>query len=210
MQCGTPEACSSSTWICWQRHSVTPRRRAHTACLPQTFQALRTALTRLEALGQDSLALVGVGAIEPSVQDLGAAVQAWTEELHALAAQPGVHIQRAGRETVGDLAFHASTLRRAVRNGVHNAIEAMPHGGTLTREGGRTTPAVQLRVGDSGTGMPAALLARIFAPLYPTKPGGTGMGLYMVQETLSAQGATVTVERVEGRGSTFTFLIPVP
>ncbi len=74
----------------------------------------------------------------------------------------------------------------------------------------RTATAVQLRVSDSGTGIPAERVTRIFEPLYTTKPGGTGMGLYIVQQTLSAHGGTIAVESVEGQGSTFTFILPVP
>ena len=178
--------------------------------IPQTFHEIRTALARLDALVQDYLSLVRVGALEPSVQDLGAAVQEWTGEVQDLAAQHGVSLQLAGLETVGALAFHAGTLRRAVLNVVHNALEAMPQGGSLTMACVRTTTAVQLRVSDSGVGIPAELLTRIFEPLYTTKPGGTGMGLYIVQQTLSAHGGRVTVESVEGQGSTFTFILPVP
>jgi signal transduction histidine kinase len=178
--------------------------------IPQTFRAIRTVLARLDALVQDYLALVRVGAVEPSVQNLGAAVQEWTGEVQDLAAQHGVSLQLAGLETVGALAFHAGTLRRAVLNVVHNALEAMPQGGSLTVACVRTTRAVQLRVSDSGVGIPAELLTRIFEPLYTTKPGGTGMGLYIVQQTLSAHGGRVTVESVEGQGSTFTFILPVP
>ena len=69
-----------------------------------------------------------VGAIEPSVQDLGAAVQEWTGEMHGRVAEQGVSLQLAGLETVGELAFHAGTLRRAVLNVVQNALEAMPRG----------------------------------------------------------------------------------
>jgi signal transduction histidine kinase len=178
--------------------------------IPQTFRAIRTVLARLDALVQDYLALVRVGAVEPSVQNLGAAVQEWTGEVQDLAAQHGVSLELAGLETVGALAFHAGTLRRAVLNVVHNALEAMPQGGSLTVACVRTTRAVQLRVSDSGVGIPAELLTRIFEPLYTTKPGGTGMGLYIVQQTLSAHGGRVTVESVEGQGSTFTFILPVP
>ena len=169
--------------------------------IPQTFGEIRTALARLDALVQDYLSLVRVGAIEPSVQDLGAAVQEWTGEMHGRVAEQGVSLQLAGLETVGELAFHAGTLRRAVLNVVQNALEAMPQGGTLTLECVRTTTAVQLRVGDNGPGIPAELVTRIFEPLYTTKPGGTGMGLYIVQETLTAHGGSVTVESVEGQGS---------
>ena len=178
--------------------------------IPQTFHEIRTALARLDALVQDYLTLARVGAVEPSVQDLGTALQEWTGEVQGLAAQQGVSIQLAGLETVGELAFHASTLRRAVLNVVQNALEAMPYGGTLILEGVRNATAVQLRVGDSGTGIPAERVTRIFEPLYTTKPGGTGMGLYIVQETLIAHGGVVTVESVEGQGSTFTFLLPAP
>jgi signal transduction histidine kinase len=178
--------------------------------IPQTFHEIRTALARLEALVQDYLALVRVGAVEPSVQDLGAAVQEWTGEVHGPAARQGVDLQLAGLETAGELAFHANSLRRAVLNVVQNAIEAMPQGGTLTLACVRTATAVQVRVSDTGTGMPAERVTRIFEPLYTTKPGGTGMGLYLVQETLSAHGGRVTVESVEGQGSTFTLLLPLP
>jgi signal transduction histidine kinase len=177
--------------------------------IPQTFHEIRTALARLDALVQDYLSLVRVGAIEPSVQDLGAAVQEWTGEMDGRAARQGVSIQLGGVERVGALAFHASTLRRAVLNVVQNALEAMPQGGTLTLECVRTATAVQLRVADSGTGIPAEHVTRIFEPLYTTKPGGTGMGLYIVQETLIAHGGRITVESVEGQGSTFTFMLPV-
>ena len=50
----------------------------------------------------------------------------------------------------------------------------------------------------------------IFEPLYTTKPVGTGLGLYVVQEILVAHGGRVMVESVEGQGTTFTLTFPVP
>jgi signal transduction histidine kinase len=178
--------------------------------IPQTFSEIRTALTRLDELVQDYLSLVRVSTIELNVQDMGAAVQAWAAELESRAAQQGVTIQLEGYATVGPLAFHPSTLRRAVLNVVQNAIEAMPQGGTLTLECARTAREVHLRVRDSGIGMPAEQMLRIFEPLYTTKPGGTGLGLYIVREILVAHEGRVTVESVEGQGTTFTFTFPAP
>jgi len=178
--------------------------------IPQTFSEIRTALTRLDELVQDYLSLVRVSTIELNVQDMGAAVQAWAGELESRAAQQGVTIQLEGHATVGPLAFHPSTLRRAVLNVVQNAIEAMPQGGTLTLECARTAREVHLRVRDSGIGMPAEQMLRIFEPLYTTKPGGTGLGLYIVREILVAHAGRVTVESVEGQGTTFTFTFPAP
>jgi len=180
------------------------------AVMLQTFGEIRTALTRLDELVQDYLSLVRVSTIELNVQDMGATVQAWAAELESRAAQQGVTIQLEGHATVGPLAFHPSTLRRAVLNVVQNALEAMPQGGTLTLECARTAREVHLRVRDSGIGIPAEQVPRIFEPLYTTKPGGTGLGLYIVREILVAHEGRVTVESVEGQGTTFTFTFPAP
>jgi signal transduction histidine kinase len=183
---------------------------ASATLIPQTFSEIRTALTRLDELVQDYLSLVRVSTIELNVQDMGATVQAWAAELESRAAQQGVTIQLEGHATVGPLAFHPSTLRRAVLNVVHNALEAMPQGGTLILACARTAREVHLRVRDSGIGIPAEQVPRIFEPLYTTKPGGTGLGLYIVREILVAHEGRVTVESVEGQGTTFTFTFPAP
>ena len=178
--------------------------------MAQAFREIRTALTRLDELVQDYLSLVRVGSIELDVQDMGAAVQAWAAEMHSRAVQQGVTVQVEGHTSVGSLAFHPSTLRRAVLNVVQNAIEAMPEGGTLRLECVRTATEVHLRIRDSGVGMPAEQIPRIFEPLYTTKPGGTGLGLYIVREILIAHGGWVIVDSVEGQGTTFTLTFPVP
>jgi signal transduction histidine kinase len=177
--------------------------------MQQTFGEIRTALTRLDALVQDYLSLVRVGTIELGVQDLGTAVQAWTAEMQSRAEQQGVTVELEGHTTVGPLAFHPSTLRRAVLNVVQNAIEAMPTGGTLRLECLRTAAEVQVRIRDSGSGIPIEQVPRIFEPLYTTKPGGTGLGLYIVREILVAHGGHVAVESVEGQGTTFLLMFPI-
>jgi signal transduction histidine kinase len=106
------------------------------------------------------------------------------------------------------MAFHATTLRRALLNLVQNALDAMPHGGTLTLEGQGMATQVQLCVRDTGSGISAEHLPQIFEPLYTTKPGGTGLGLYIVQEIVAAHGGHVRVESVVGHGTTFTLTLP--
>ena len=95
-------------------------------------------------------------------------------------------------------------------NLVQNALDAMPQGGSLTLVGQGTATQVQVQVQDTGSGIPAARLAQIFAPLYTTKPGGTGLGLYIVREIVAAHGGQLTVQSVEGHGSTFTLTLPQP
>ena len=68
---------------------------------------------------------------------------------------------------------------------------------------------MHLRIQDTGHGIAASRLPKIFEPLYTTKPGGTGLGLYIVREIVLAHGGQVTVESVEGQGTTFTLRLPV-
>jgi len=178
------------------------------AALAESLTAIRTNLARIDELVQDYLSLVRVAAIQREPQDLGGAVQDWVAEMQAPAAARGVTIQTAGLTTLGEVAFHAGTLRRAVLNLLQNALEAMPEGGTVTLEGQGMGTHVQLQVRDTGSGIPAAGLAQIFEPLYTTKPEGTGLGLYIVQEIVTAHEGQITVESVEGQGTIFTLTFP--
>jgi signal transduction histidine kinase len=177
--------------------------------LHETLAELKTNLARVDDLVQDYLSLVRVHTIQRMGQDLGAAVQTWSREFQDVVAPHGVTVQVEGMETLGSLAFHASTLRRALLNLVQNAAEAMPQGGTVTLAGQRTATHVQLQVRDTGSGISAARLTQIFEPLHTTKPGGTGLGLYIVQQIVAAHGGQVTVASVEGQGTTFTLMLPL-
>jgi signal transduction histidine kinase len=176
--------------------------------ITQVFTELKTQLGRVDDLMQDYLSLVRVGTIEPTVQDLGAAVQAWSGEFQAMAQARGVTLRTEGLATLGSVAFHASTLRRAVLNLVQNALDALAPGGTLTLAGWGTDAQVQLQVQDTGSGIPAEHLDRICEPLYTTKPGGTGLGLYIVQEIMTAHVGQLTVTSVEGQWTTCTLTLP--
>ena len=156
---------------------------------------------------QDYLTLVRTSQIERTPQNLGAALQTWAAEWQQLATSQGVLLRLEELEDLGLVALHASTLRRAMLNLVQNALDAMPHGGTLTLTGQRTATHIQLRIQDTGRGIPTEQLAKIFEPLYTTKPGGSGLGLYIVQEIVAAHGGTLAVESAPGCGTTFTMTL---
>jgi len=180
-----------------------------TAEIAQTLAEIRTQLARLEDLEQDRLSLVHVGQLVRTLQDLGAALQAWATAWQDLAAAQGMTLQVEGVATLGQVPFHPHTLHRALLNLVQNALDAMEPGGTLTVRGQVTATQVQLHVQDTGVGISAAQCARIFEPLYTTKPGGSGLGLYIVHEIVSAHAGHVTVESEEGQGTTFTLTLPL-
>ena len=176
--------------------------------MEQSFTEITTLLARLQDLVQDYLSLARVATIELTPQDVGAAVETWAHEWQQLAAAQGVTLQLESLTTLGQAVFHANTLRRVVFNLVQNALDAVPHGGTLTLAGERLATQVRLHVRDTGSGIPAEQVPHIFEPLYTTKAEGTGLGLYIAREIMTAHAGQITVQSVEGQGTTFTLLLP--
>jgi CheY-like chemotaxis protein len=118
----------------------------------------------------------------------------------------------------------AAQLEQVLVNLALNARDAMPQGGRLAIETANrdiTTaqaqalevsagPYVELRVRDSGVGIPPEVLGRIFEPFFTTKPkgAGTGLGLSMVYGFVKQSGGAITVDSTPGRGSMFALLLP--
>ena len=107
-------------------------------------------------------------------------------------------LHREGLAEPGSVAFHASTLRRALLNVVQNALGAMPQSSTVTTAGQRPATQVHLHTQDTGSGIMAEQPGQICEPLYITKPGGTGSGWSIVQGMMAAYGGQVTIQSVAG------------
>ena len=184
-----------------------PSSESETA-ITEALAEIKTNLARLDNLVQDYLSLVRVAAIQQTPVDLGRLVTELAQEMRPALAAHGITLQLEALDQLGMVALHAHTLRRALLNLVQNAMEAMPHDGTLTLRGRRQGATVSLDVGDTGVGIPPEQTTQIFEPLHTTKPGGTGLGLYIVQEVVAAHGGQVAVQSVVGQGSTFTITLP--
>ena len=103
----------------------------------------------------------------------------------------------------------SSMLRQAILNLGMNACQAMPNGGTLRLT---SAPAsgnrVELRIEDTGVGIPPEHLDRIFDLYFTTKDHGTGIGLSMVYRIIQMHDGEVEVQSTPGRGTTFKLLLP--
>jgi two-component system NtrC family sensor kinase len=101
-------------------------------------------------------------------------------------------------------------LEQALLNLVSNAVDAMPEGGRLSLAARPDGDGVALVVTDSGAGIPPDDLARVFEPLYTTKPPGkgTGLGLPILREIVEAHGGTVRLESRAGEATTAVVRLP--
>jgi two-component system, NtrC family, nitrogen regulation sensor histidine kinase NtrY len=100
-------------------------------------------------------------------------------------------------------------LSRAITNIVENALHAMPGAGVLTVTADATPSAIHLSFADTGTGMDAEALRRIFEPYFSTKATGTGLGLTIAKRNVELSGGTVTVHSELGKGTVVTLVLPV-
>ena len=97
---------------------------------------------------------------------------------------------------------------------VENALRYSPGGGTVTVGARRSDDRVELRVADEGIGIPAAERERIFRKFYRAESAardgaaGTGLGLFIARELVTAMGGRIWVESTEGEGSSFSFELP--
>ncbi|MEM7452872.1 MAG: PAS domain S-box protein [Planctomycetota bacterium] len=95
-------------------------------------------------------------------------------------------------------------LAIAFKNILRNARDAMPEGGSITIGCTVSGECVSFHFEDSGTGIPAGILERIFDPLFTTKARGMGLGLSITRTIVEKNGGHLTVESQPGEGSRFT------
>jgi signal transduction histidine kinase len=155
-----------------------------------------------------------------------------------LAAEPiaraRVMVERDVAPRLGPVWIDPDLVTQVLLNLTLNAVQAMPGGGTLRyevrrlrrraaargagrRRGDRLPrPGAprwieyqQVRVIDTGAGIPRGTLAKMFDPFFSTKPGGTGLGLSISQTIMQEHGGSIEVASREGRGTTVLLNFPV-
>ena len=108
-----------------------------------------------------------------------------------------------------DVMADATSLSNALLNLALNGCQAMPHGGTLRIVAKRhDADHIAIRISDTGVGIPADQLDKIFNLYFTTKEGGSGIGLAMVYRTVQLHDGDIAVESAPGRGTTFTVTLP--
>ena len=120
---------------------------------------------------------------------------------------------RPAATTLMTLPVDPAKIHQALLNILLNAIDAMPDGGelrvstntTLTKQG----PAIEIRVIDTGPGIPPEDQARIFDPFFSKKDNGTGLGLSITQGLIREHAGRITLQSTPVDGTTFIIVLPL-
>jgi signal transduction histidine kinase len=149
---------------------------------------------------------------EEQVTDLQDVVENVSSVLRPEASQANITVACSYNGSIPPLQADHLMIREILFNVMHNGIQSMTDGGTLSvavtyPAQGVEKPSIQVVVRDTGSGISDEDMPKIFEPFYTTREGGTGLGLWVVSEKLTDLGGTIRVE--SENGTTVTIVIPV-
>ncbi len=146
--------------------------------------------------------------------DLAKLVDSLIAEFQPVARQAHIDLSARVAPQVAAVSGDPVQLRRMLDNLLSNAVKFTPTGGSIVVRLFSSEGYVMLEVADSGIGIPADQLTRIFERFYQVdgstkrRYGGVGLGLSLVKEIAEGHGGRVAVESEVGRGSTFRVILP--
>ncbi|MBZ0094326.1 MAG: hypothetical protein K8H75_02955 [Sulfuricella sp.] len=123
---------------------------------------------------------------------------------------PSVAVRLDIPETLPAIRVDPVQMRQVLWNLITNGVEAMPGGGALEIRANEDPAAkiVTISIKDSGSGITPEHQARLFQPMFTTKARRVGLGLVVVKNLTQANGGSVGVESVPGKGSVFAVTLP--
>ncbi|VTU01316.1 histidine kinase : Signal transduction protein OS=uncultured planctomycete GN=HGMM_F12C05C13 PE=4 SV=1: HisKA: HATPase_c [Gemmataceae bacterium] len=186
----------------------TPRERRAV----RRIERLQAECQKLVDLASDFMRFARSQAISPEPTPLDAVVSRVVDFLSPTARQQKVEITWYPAADLPHVSLDRDLFELCLLNLMLNAEQAMPDGGALTLIGRRERAAdrdwVCLDVIDTGQGVPADQLPKLFRPFHTTKPNGHGLGLATTRKIVLAHGGTIDVQSEPGRGTKFTVRLP--
>jgi signal transduction histidine kinase len=136
-------------------------------------------------------------------------------EIEVARSDHGVAVESDVPDDLPPVDADRERVHQVLFNLLDNALRFTPKGGAVTVSAQRQNGSVRVRVADTGVGIPPEHLPRLFERFYRADParsredGGTGIGLAIARSVVEAHGGHINAESELGKGSVFTFDLPV-
>jgi GAF domain-containing protein len=153
--------------------------------------------------------------LEVATFDLPSAIENARTFVRERATRHGITVDVAIDERLGDFAGDERKIKQILLNLLSNAVKFTPEGGRIAINATQADGSVQISVTDTGIGISPEDQAQIFEEFrqvggdYAHKREGTGLGLTLAKKFVEMHGGRIWVESELGKGSTFTFTLPV-
>lgn len=187
-----------------QRRIVEPAARDF---FKDDLRLLQEEISRLATLLSDFRSLSHVVQLNLAPTDVASLATETVKPLHAEATHAGIQIEQKFSTDVPLLTLDRQRMKQVFLNLCKNAIEAMPTGGTLTINGVRDSNNIVIEITDTGPGIPEGV--DIFDFFTTTKPEGSGLGLAVVRQIVTAHGGIITYFSKLGEGTSFRLTFPL-
>jgi signal transduction histidine kinase len=172
------------------------------------LQTLQSETERLQILLDNFLKLVSGHEINTRPVDIRNVVRHLVEFFTPRAEELDIRMrmQLSDQELICEL--DESLIQQALLNLCLNAQQAMPDGGELIVEATAEDEWARIDVTDTGIGIAAEVLDKLFKPFFSTRKGGSGLGLSVTRRIVSEHGGTIEVHSEPGKGSRFSVRLP--
>ena len=175
------------------------------------LEIIRGELSRLESIVEHFLRLTGPSSLELEAVALAEICEHVRRLVAPEAATRNIQLTLQLDAGLPPVMADAGQLTQALLNLVINALQAVEVGGWVALRAGKPADqGVTIEVSDSGPGLPEENRAAIFDPFYTTKKDGTGLGLWIAQQIVTAHKGTLLAANAPSGGALFTIQLPLP
>ncbi|MBX7105836.1 MAG: two-component sensor histidine kinase [Gemmataceae bacterium] len=173
------------------------------------IQRLQSECQRLVDVSNDFLRFARIQSLDLRPHKLGDVVDQMLDFFGPTARQAKLELHAYLPADLPPVALDAEQFRQALLNLLLNAEQAMPEGGEITLQATPAGDFVRFDVIDTGPGMPADVMEKVWKPFFTTKPGGNGLGLPITRKIIEAHGGRLEVQSEAGKGTKFTMHLPI-
>jgi two-component system phosphate regulon sensor histidine kinase PhoR len=166
----------------------------------------------VQELGELSSIESGEAPLQKRHINIADAIEHAADRLRAQSDRAGLNLDINILSALPEVIVDEARVEQVLVNLIHNAIKFTPSGGRISISAKAKDNDILVSVADTGVGIPADDLPRIFERFYKADKsrsgGGTGLGLAIAKHIVEAHGGRIWAESVEGKGSTFNFTLP--
>jgi PAS domain S-box-containing protein len=171
------------------------------------LQIMVEEISRLEDFCAEVGGFARIAEIDKHPGNLNALIQEICERLEPSLSEKGITLSVNLDRELPTVQFDPSQLRQVILNIAKNGVEAMSAGGSLTVTSGKQQDRVFVEITDTGEGIPAEILDKVFQPFFSTKLKGSGLGLAISQKIIEAHQGQISIESHPPQGTRVTLLL---
>jgi len=164
---------------------------------------------RLDAIVQQFLGAIRPAHLEVGLENINSLICESVEFLSPEISDREVQVEQRLRKDLPLAVVDKTQIKQAFFNIIKNAVQAMRRGGVLRIESELENPYIRITFLDTGGGIAAANMSKIFEPYFTTKQAGSGLGLLIVRRIVREHGGEIDLVSHDGQGLEFTVRLPL-